>query len=201
MPGGHDELVVNGHAAVCAYDPATGKELWRVKNPSGRGTPTVTPAGGLLFSTNGTRPFLTAIRPGGSGDVTASHVAWQVKRQGRDIPSPIVVGEHVLVVGLRGGTPGLLRHQDRQAALARTTRYQLLGIAGRLERAGFFSSTRRERPSWSSLVPSRRSWQKTGSRHPRRRRSGRRSRRWEGQLYFRSTNRLYCVGFRAPAGP
>ena len=104
--GGHDELVVNGHAAVCAYDPATGEELWRVKNTSGRGTPTVTPGGGLLFSSNGTRPYLTAIRPGGSGDVSSSHVAWQVQRKGRDIPSPIVIGNHVMIVGLRGGILG-----------------------------------------------------------------------------------------------
>jgi outer membrane protein assembly factor BamB len=104
--GGHDELVVNGHAAVCAYDPATGEELWRVKNKSGRGTPTVTLGGGLLYTSNGTRPYLTAIRPGGSGDVTASHVAWQVQRTGRDIPSPIVIGNHVLIVGLRGGILG-----------------------------------------------------------------------------------------------
>ena len=197
--GGHDELVVNGHAAVCAYDPATGKELWRVKNPSGRGTPTVTPAGGLLFSTNGTRPFLTAIRPGGSGDVTGSHVAWQVKRQGRDIPSPIVVGEHVLVVGLRGGILGCYDTKtgkqhwlERLGTNFSASPVAWSGLAFFLNEAG---ETFVVKPGPKPQVVA-----KNRIKAPAEATFRASITPLEGQLYFRSTNRLYCVG-SAAAGP
>lgn len=100
---GHTEVVVNGHAGVRAYDPATGKELWFCKSFNGRGEPTVTPAGELLCTVNGLSGDLYAIRAGGSGDVTGSHMAWHTPRKGnRDCPSPIVIGDHMLVMDMKG---------------------------------------------------------------------------------------------------
>ncbi|MSR56117.1 MAG: hypothetical protein EXS05_00345 [Planctomycetaceae bacterium] len=100
---GHAELVVNGHAGVTAYDPASGKELWFCKSFNGRGEPTVTPAGSLLCAVNGLVGDIYAIRPGGTGDVTASHMAWHVPRRGgRDTPSPIVIDRYIVVVDLKG---------------------------------------------------------------------------------------------------
>jgi outer membrane protein assembly factor BamB len=101
--GERRELVVNGHTGVRAYAPETGEELWFCKSFDGRGTPTVTPAGGLLHVLNGLQADIYAIRPGGTGDVTATHMAWHTPRRSRDIASPIVVGDFVLVVSLRGG--------------------------------------------------------------------------------------------------
>jgi outer membrane protein assembly factor BamB len=43
------------------------------------------------------------VRPGGSGDVTESRRLWISRRSGRDLPSPIVIGDTMLVAGLRGG--------------------------------------------------------------------------------------------------
>lgn len=42
-----------------------------------------------MMSPNGGRPLLVAIRPGGSGDVTETHVDWEVNRNIPEIPSPI----------------------------------------------------------------------------------------------------------------
>jgi len=44
---------------------------------------------------------LLAIRPGGRGDVTDSHVAWRVQRAAPYVPSPLVFGDHLYVV--KGG--------------------------------------------------------------------------------------------------
>lgn len=100
--GGRDELVVNGHHGVRAYDPATGKELWFCQGFSGRGTPTVTPAGDLLHAVCGLRGDTYAIRPGGSGDVTETHMQWHAPRNSsRDLPSPIVIGNQSLVMDMR----------------------------------------------------------------------------------------------------
>jgi outer membrane protein assembly factor BamB len=101
--GDHEELVINGHSAVRGYDPKTGKELWRVKSFNGRGSPTVTPGGdGLLFVLNGLRGDFYAVKPGGSGDATATHMVWHTPRGGgRDLPSPIAIGKYVLAINMR----------------------------------------------------------------------------------------------------
>ena len=100
--GTRKELVLNGHTGVIAYAPDTGKELWICRCPAGRGEPTVTPAGGILYVSNGlSGAGVYAIRPGGSGDVTATHRLWMTKSGERDTPSPVVIGDTVMVMSLR----------------------------------------------------------------------------------------------------
>lgn len=104
--GDHQELVVNGHEGTQGYDAKTGRELWFCKGFNGRGEPTVTPlnaARDMLCVVNGLSGDFYCVRPGGSGDVTATHMAWHTPRKsGRDCPSPIVVGKYVLVVSMSG---------------------------------------------------------------------------------------------------
>lgn len=101
---GRGEIVVNGHTGIIAYAPDSGKELWNCLCARGRGTPTVTPAGGLLYAVNGLAGGgAYCVKPGGDGDVTESRRLWITRRGGRDCPSPIVVGDTMLVSGLRGG--------------------------------------------------------------------------------------------------
>jgi outer membrane protein assembly factor BamB len=108
--GSRRELVLNGHTGVAAYAPETGKELWNCHCDIGRGEPTVTPAGGLLYVANGlSGGGLYVIRPGGSGDVTATHRVWMSPRTTRDTPSPIVIGSTVLLMSLK---PDLLSGYD-----------------------------------------------------------------------------------------
>ncbi len=102
---GRREIVVNGHEGVQAYDPATGRELWFCKSFNGRGEPTVTPAGDLLCVVNGLSGDIYSVRPGGDGDVTATHMPWHTPRRGgRDCPSPIVVGKYIIVCDMGGVT-------------------------------------------------------------------------------------------------
>jgi outer membrane protein assembly factor BamB len=101
--GDRQELVLNGEKAVTGYDPVTGKELWHCKSFAGRGDPTVTPGAGLLFVVNGQPGDIYAVRPGGRGDVTESHMAWHTPRKGgRDQPSPILAGNFMVVANMSG---------------------------------------------------------------------------------------------------
>jgi outer membrane protein assembly factor BamB len=102
--GTRRELVLNGHEGVQAYDPATGRELWFCASTKGRGEPTVTPAGKDLVVVNGlTGGDIYSVRPGGDGDVTDSRMTWHTPRKGaRDCPSPIVVGDYVIVPDMSG---------------------------------------------------------------------------------------------------
>src|SRR5262249_1592643 len=104
--GDKQELVLNGETAVTGYGPTTGKELWHCKSFIGRGEPTVTPgAGGLLFVVNGQPGDIYAVKPGGRGDVTKTHLAWHTPRKsGRDQPSPILTGNFMVVASMTGVT-------------------------------------------------------------------------------------------------
>jgi outer membrane protein assembly factor BamB len=98
--GGRQELVLNGERGVNAYDPATGKDLWFCKGDSGRGTPSVAPYRDLLVSVNGKPGDMIAVKPGGSGTVEE---VWRVARKsGRDLPSPLIIGDRLFVTSMTG---------------------------------------------------------------------------------------------------
>ena len=102
--GERKELVLNGERGVNAYDPNTGKSLWFCRGDRGRGTPTVATYKDLLIAVAGRPGDMIAVRPGGSGTVNSTHEVWRTARRGgRDLPSPIVVGEYLLVFDLRPG--------------------------------------------------------------------------------------------------
>ena len=73
-----DELLVNSSERIDAYDPVTGGLLWHADAPRQSPIPSAVFHEGLVYMTRGYRnsPYL-ALRPGGRGDVTASHVVWR----------------------------------------------------------------------------------------------------------------------------
>lgn len=68
------ELVVNESKAVIAFDPANGKELWRVPGFGGYVCPSVVAHKGIVYVV---RNNALAIRSGGRGDVSETHVLWR----------------------------------------------------------------------------------------------------------------------------
>ena len=95
-----DQLISVGAFRARAYEPLTGKEIWRVRYDEGfSNVPRPVFAHGLVFITTGfQQPELLAIRPDGKGDVTKTHIAWSLKRGAPLTPSPIVVGDELYVV-------------------------------------------------------------------------------------------------------
>jgi len=91
--GGQEQLISPASTSLFAYEPGTGKEIWRVRNTAH--TPAVSPVywGGKVFAVTGHgAAAMYAIRPDGRNDVTDSHVAWRV--EGKDVPltpSPVVL--------------------------------------------------------------------------------------------------------------
>jgi outer membrane protein assembly factor BamB len=97
------ELIACGEPWVIAYDPATGRELWRVKGLDGDVAPSPVAAGGVVFTgvtnSDATKARLLAIRAGGSGDVTTTRVLWTAGENLPDMVSPVADGERCLVIG------------------------------------------------------------------------------------------------------
>jgi outer membrane protein assembly factor BamB len=79
------ELVVNISEAVIGLDPASGKELWRVKGFNGYVCPSVVVHKDVVYVVRGNT---LAIKAGGRGDVTDSHVLWRNKGNSQ-ISSPV----------------------------------------------------------------------------------------------------------------
>ena len=100
------EVVVSGGDCVTGHDPATGKELWRAgglnpdNNPFYRivASPVIT--GNIIYAPSRVRPLL-ALRSGGRGDITRSHLLWSFQN-GPDVPTPVTDGKYFYVVNDKG---------------------------------------------------------------------------------------------------
>jgi hypothetical protein len=96
--GDRDELIVSSQGRVYAYDPASGRQFWRASGLGFEVVPTPVVGHGLVFCSSGRAGPTLAIRPGGSGDVTTTHVAWSTPRGSPFVPSGILVGDVLYLV-------------------------------------------------------------------------------------------------------
>lgn len=118
--GGTAQLVSNGSLAVMGYDPRTGKEIWRVVYGDDNTISRIVTGHGLLFvNCGGVSTRLWAVRTGGKGDVTDTHVAWKLTD---DVPlesSPVLVGDLLYIVSDKGVATCLDAKTGRQIWQAR----------------------------------------------------------------------------------
>lgn len=118
---GKKQIVSPGPGIVAAYDPADGKEIWRVNYGEGYSViPRPVFGHGMVYLSSGyDSPVLYAIKVDGTGDVTTSHVAWTLKKGAPHTPSPLLVGDELYVVSDGGlascldATTGKIHWQDR----------------------------------------------------------------------------------------
>ncbi len=98
------ELVTSAAERVIAYDPRTGKELWRANGVQSHPIPSAVAADGLVFLTAGSQAKRAlAIRVGGNGDLTDSpHIVWRYDKGTAYVPSPLVHGNYLYLMTDRG---------------------------------------------------------------------------------------------------
>jgi len=98
--GNTDIVVTAATEHVIAYDPATGKELWR--GPGIGGYAAASPVSGLgLVFPNSYHPVkkLMAMR---IDPKATERIAWQYEKGTAYVPSPILYGEHLYLMGDNG---------------------------------------------------------------------------------------------------
>jgi outer membrane protein assembly factor BamB len=105
------ELVTNGSNFIRGYDPASGQELWRLGGSSKITAPTPVASDDLIVVASGRRPEapIFAIRAGASGDITPASgesssrsVAWSKGQRGPYMPTPLIYGGYVYILGNAG---------------------------------------------------------------------------------------------------
>jgi len=100
------EIVITGGDCVTGHDSATGKELWRANglnpdnNPSYRIVASPIIFDNIIYAPTRIKPLL-ALKAGGRGDITSSHVLWSTGN-GPDVPTPVTDGKYFYVVNDRG---------------------------------------------------------------------------------------------------
>ncbi len=94
---GRDQLITAADPWAIAYNPADGKELWRVAIEHGDVAPSPVAVGDIVIAVvDDGSPFL-AIRADGSGDVTEKCVLWRGSDNTPAICSPVATAEFVFV--------------------------------------------------------------------------------------------------------
>ena len=89
---GRDQLISSAGNVVQGFDLETGQRIWTADN-SGEGVvPSVVIGEGLIFVTSGFGDSaIRAVRTGGKGDVTQTHIAWESKEDVSKIPSMLYI--------------------------------------------------------------------------------------------------------------
>jgi outer membrane protein assembly factor BamB len=85
---GRTTIVVNSTQGIEAYEAATGEPLWYVKEEHRFAVPMPVYFDGVVYATRGYRSSRAlAIRLGGSGDVSGSHIVWRAPAGGPYVSS------------------------------------------------------------------------------------------------------------------
>ena len=95
MIDGKPLLISQGANAAYGYDPMTGDEFWRVEERSSHsgGTRPLVGHGLIFFPSGWSQGQLLAVKPGGRGDITSTHIAWRVKKAVAKKPSLLLVDD------------------------------------------------------------------------------------------------------------
>ncbi|MCY3778007.1 MAG: PQQ-binding-like beta-propeller repeat protein, partial [Candidatus Aminicenantes bacterium] len=102
---GEPQLISPGAKGAYGYDPRTGREIWQIRHTGHSSAPRTLYADGQVGIATGHiggTAQLWAVRLGGRGDVTGSHVAWKHARGAPKRSSPVLVEGRVYMVSNDG---------------------------------------------------------------------------------------------------
>ncbi len=100
------EIVISGGDVLTGHDPKTGREIWRCAglNPKNddwwRTVCSPLAIDGMVFCSAKMGP-LVAVRAGGEGDVSKTHLAW-TSELACDVPTPVSDGKYLYILNDRG---------------------------------------------------------------------------------------------------
>jgi outer membrane protein assembly factor BamB len=99
---GRTQLVSPAAVGTVAYDPRSGKELWKVEHGGYNAAARPIYSHGLVIIDVEGGQRMVAVKPDGSGDVTKTHIVWAFGKSTPTRPSQSVVGDHLYMVNDTG---------------------------------------------------------------------------------------------------
>jgi hypothetical protein len=190
LGGGKRELVVSVQGNLLAFDPERGKELWRCRGIPDYVCPSAVSHHGVVYAVGGRQSRALAVRAGGRGDVTESHLVWEAKA-GANVSSPVIHDGHLYGVSDRAGLAYAIRLADGEVVYSERVDGQPYASA---DAAGgrIYVVTRRNgtlvlaaKPEFEVLAHNRLDDKSEFNASPA---------VADGRLYLRSDRFLYCLG-------
>jgi outer membrane protein assembly factor BamB len=84
---------------VQGFSAATGERVWSIYSQGEGVTPSPVVGDGMIYTSSGfEEPTIRAIRLGGEGDVTETHIAWEQKKGVPALASPIYVPPYLYTI-------------------------------------------------------------------------------------------------------
>ncbi|MEC9093097.1 MAG: PQQ-binding-like beta-propeller repeat protein [Planctomycetota bacterium] len=111
LGNGKTELVVSVKNQILAFDPKTGKPLWNCQGIQDYVCPSVISQDGVVYAIGGRTSRCLAIKAGGSGDVSKTHLLWEADA-GANVSSPVAYKDHLYWVSDRNTTAYCVRMKD-----------------------------------------------------------------------------------------
>ncbi|WP_254509990.1 outer membrane protein assembly factor BamB family protein [Anatilimnocola floriformis] len=100
---GRTQMILSGSKHIISLNPRDGTEHWKIEGPTEQFVASMVFDGKLLFMAAGFPTYhVMGIRPDGRGNVTETHVAWHATNAKCYVPSPVVVGDYLMVADDRG---------------------------------------------------------------------------------------------------
>ncbi len=100
---GKKQMLSIGAKAVYGYDPANGRELWKIPTRGYSGAAAPAYGNGIAYMISGFgRTELLAIRLDGEGQTSEPHVIWDTSSGMPRTPSPLLIGEMLFTVSDTG---------------------------------------------------------------------------------------------------
>lgn len=103
---GKPQLVIQASDRLQGLNPATGEQIWWCKATGFGSSPTY--GAGLVYCDSGKDESGLVVSPTGEGDVTASHVKWQLDKIPSQYQSAVIAGPYVY----RANKPGIIKCFD-----------------------------------------------------------------------------------------
>jgi outer membrane protein assembly factor BamB len=93
------QLVSAGGDRVQGFDTSTGKRIWSIYSQGEGVTPSPVVGDGMIFTSSGfEEPTIRAIRLGGEGDITETHIVWEQKKGVPVLASPLYVPPYLYTI-------------------------------------------------------------------------------------------------------
>lgn len=99
LVAGGTQIISAAGDRVQAFDTSTGSRIWSIYSQGEGVTPSPVVGDGIIYTSSGfEEPTIRAIRLGGEGDVTETHIAWEQKKGVPAMPSPLLVPPYLYTI-------------------------------------------------------------------------------------------------------